>query len=421
MNAQEPWWGIPDGAAAMPGGTVTIRSTEVSPEPGVSPGPSVVAPPADTARSWGGSIRRGIVGFGRGGWELAALVVLLAVLAAIPVLQLIAFGYLLEVAGRLTRGQSLGSALPNRPQAGRIGLALAALWLASLPVQLLAHWASAAALIDPHSAQIVGLKLAAAGAALLAFAYLAWAWIRGGRCRDYLWPQPIRFLREGWRWRTWREAPDRLWGFTASLGLLSRFWLGLRGAAGTLVWMVPGFVIIAANREGRTGLAGLVGAAAVLALGIVLLYLPMLQANFAAENRLRALFAVATVRSDFRRAPWAWFAAMVTALWLTPIPLYLLKIEATPREVLWLPCLVFVMMMLPARVATGLALRRARRRPEPSGRWAFASRWLVRLLMPAVVGLYLLFLTASQYTSWDGLETWVRQHAFLVPVPFVGV
>lgn len=415
MNAKQQFWGIPDRAAATPAGNVATWSTEVSPEP------RVVPPRSAAAASWGGSLRRGIVGVCRGGWELTALVVLLAVLTAIPVLQLISLGYLLEVAGRLTRGQSLGSAVPDRPQAGRIGLAVVALWLASLPVQLLAHWASMAALIDPHSPQIAWLKIAAASAALLAFVYLAWAWVRGGRCRDYLWPQPARFLREGWRWRTWRQAPDRLWAFTASLGLPSRFWLGLRGAAGTLVWMTPGFVIIAANREGRTGLAGLVAAAAVVALGIVLLYLPMLQANFAAENRLRALFDVATVRRDFRRAPGAWFAAMVIALWLTPIPLYLLKIEATPREVLWLPCLVFVMMMLPARVATGLALRRARQRPEPSGRWAVASRWLVRLLMPAVVGLYLLFLTASQYTSWDGLETWVRQHAFLVPVPFVGV
>ena len=376
----------------------------------------------------GGVIRRAvnrlIVGFMRlvrAAFEVASLVVLLAVLTAIPALQLIAFGYLLEVAGRLTSGSQLRDAVSNRREAGAIGLAVIALWTFSLPLQLLWHWESVAALIDPQSTQASLLRVAASGGAVVALLGLLWAWVRGGRWWHYLWPQPKRFFREAWRWRTWRDAPDRLWDFTASLRLPARFWLGLRGAVGTLVWLLPATVVIAANREGQTGLAGLIGGLAVLSLGVVLLYLPMLQAHFAAENRLRALFAVQTIRGDFRRAPWAWLAAMTVALVLLPIPLYLLKIEATPREVLWLPCLVFVALMLPARVATGLALRRARRRPEPSGLLAACSRWSVRLLMLVVVGIYLSFLTVSQYTSWDGLQTWVRQHAVLVPVPFVGL
>ena len=112
---------------------------------------------------------------------------------------------------------------------------------------------------------------------------------------------------------------------------------------------------------------------------------------------------------------------MIVTLVLTPIPLYLLKIEATPREVVWLPCLVFVSFMLPARIATGAALRRARKRPEPSGFGAAFSRWCVRLLMPLVVSVYLVFLYVSQYTSWDGLQTWIQQHAILVPLPFQGI
>ncbi len=109
---------------------------------------------------------------------------------------------------------------------------------------------------------------------------------------------------------------------------------------------------------------------------------------------------------------------MVVALILTPIPLYLLKVEATPQEVMWLPCLVFVAFILPARIATGLAIRRARRRVESSGRWAAISRSLVRLLMTGVVAVYLTFVYVSQYTSWDGLATWFQQHAILIPVPF---
>ncbi|TWU40758.1 DUF4013 domain-containing protein [Novipirellula artificiosorum] len=362
-----------------------------------------------------------MVWFVKGSFSVLSLVVLLAVLTAIPLLQLIAFGYLLDVAGRLVNGARLSQSLPGLPQVGRMGLAATAILLASLPTQLLVHWGAVAEWIDPGSSQATMIRWLAISGCFAAMGYLMWAWVRGGRLHHYLWPQPIRLLKEGWRRRTWQAAADRLWEFTASLEVPRLFWLGLRGAVGTLIWLVPAMVLIAANRNGESEAAGVVGLVCIATLGVALMYLPMLQAHFAAENRLSALFEVRTIRRDFRRAPWAWFLAMVIGLVLMPIPLYLLKIEATPREVLWLPCLVFVAFILPARIAEGLALRRARRANEPQGIWPGISRWTVRLLMPAVVGVYLVFVQVSQYTSWDGLQTWIQQHAILVPVPFVGV
>ncbi len=379
-------------------------------------------PPPEVAPKRG--ITGRVVGFVawtiRGSFCIVSLVVLLAVLTAIPLIQLVAFGYLLNVAGRLAAGENLRNALPHLRQAGMIGMAAVAVFLAALPTQLLVHWESVAYLIDPGSGQAFWMRVLAIASALLTTGYLLWAWVRGGRLRHYLWPQPKRLLLEGWRIRTWKDAPDRLWDFTASLELPKLFWLGARGALGTLIWLIPAMIIIAAFRNGETGLAGLVGFVSLMFLGVALLYLPMLQAHFAAENRLSALFEVRTIRRDFRRAPWAWLLAMIMGLVVLPIPLYLLKIEATPREVMWLPCLVFVAFILPARVAEGLALRRARQRSDPKGLWAAFSRWAVRAMMPAVVAVYLLFVYVSQYTSWDGLQTWVQQHAILVPVPFLG-
>lgn len=361
----------------------------------------------------------GVVWLIRGTFCLISLTVILAVLTAIPIVQLIAFGYLLNVSGRLANGSKLKDSLPNFRQAGQLGLAAIAIFVAALPTQSLAHFESVANLINQGSEQANQMRTLALAASVFMTAYLLWAWNRGGSLANYLWPQPKLLLKEGWRWRTWQTAPDRLWEFTVNLQAPKYFWLGLRGAAGTLVWLAPSFVIIAAFRNGETGLAGLVGFAALLLLGLGLLYLPMLQAHFAAENRFRALFAVRTIRRDFRRAPWSWLAAMVICLVITPIPLYLLKIEATPREVMWAPCLIFVAFILPARMATGLALRRARRMPEPVGLWKKISRNLIRLVMPPVIGVYLLFVYVSQYTSWDGLLTWVQQHAILIPVPFL--
>lgn len=398
--------------AEQPADAVVVEETQTDPS----------KEPAGAGQG-GRSLVRRVLGFigwlTRGTFCIVSLVVLLATLTAVPIFQLIAFGYLLSVSGGLAAGGRFRDALPQLQQAGQIGLAAVAIFLAALPTQLLAHWESVAYLINPDSNQATAMRAVAIGCSALATFYLLWAWVRGGRLRHYLWPQPKRFFREGLRWNTWKTAPDRLWDFTASLQLPKYFWLGVRGAAGTLIWLLPAMVIIAAFRNGETGLAGLVGFASLLCLGISLLYLPMLQAHYAAENRFSALFEVRTIRRLFRRAPWAWLLAMVIALVLTPIPLYLLKIEATPREVMWLPCLVFIAFILPARIATGLALRRAHHREESRRVWGKISRILVRLLMPVVVGIYLLFVYVSQYTSWDGLLTWVQQHAILIPVPFL--
>ncbi len=251
------------------------------------------------------SIARSVFGF-------VSLIVLLAVLAAIPIVQLIAFGYLLNVAGRLAGGCQLRDALPQLAQARQIGMAAVVVMIAALPTQLLAHWESVATVIDPGSSRAAMIRFLAIGSSLLAIVYLLWAWARGGKAIHYLWPEPKRFVREAWRWRTWRSLPDRLWDFTASLELRRYFWLGLRGAIGTLIWLLPAFVIIAAFRVGETGLAGVVGFIALVGLGVSLLYVPMLQAHFAAENRLGALFEVAEIRRDFRRAPgpgcWRWWS-----------------------------------------------------------------------------------------------------------------
>lgn len=352
-------------------------------------------------------------------FECFSLVSLLAVMTALPIIQLISFGYLLDVAGKLTAGAKIGQAIRWRAAAGRIGLAVLALLLLSLPIRLLTHWATVAEVISPGTFRAAALRGAAIALTVLVMLHLSWAWARGGRLRHYFWPAPGLWFSRAWRPETWFQAADSLLAVIRSMEIPRYFWLGIRGAVGTLIWLLPATVIILVNRNGQSGVAGLVGGIAFVCLGIALMYLPMLQANFAADNRLRSLFAVKKVRADFRRAPWAWWGAMVLTLVVLPIPLYLLKIEPPPAELIWLPTWFFIALMLPARIASGLAMRRARSKPELSGKWAWTSRWMARLLMPPVVGVYLLFVYLSQYVSWDGLQTWVQQHAVLVPVPFV--
>ena len=284
---------------------------------------------------------------------------LMGLLTAAPLLQILAFGYLLRVSGHLAAGGKLRNCIEHLDRAGKIGLAVCIVFLAAAPSQLFAHYESLASIVNPGSQNAATMRQLAIFSAAIAFLYLVWAWARGGELWQYVWPQPRRAIAEIWRPSFWNSAIDRLWELIVSLQIPSTFWLGARGVLGSLVWLLPAVVVMMAFRRGETGLAGLIGLLAIFALAISIGFLPMLQVNFAASGRTRDLFAVQTVRRRFRYAPWSYLTAMVTGLIVFPIPLYLLKIEATPREVVWLPCIVFVTFMLPARIAEGLAMRRA--------------------------------------------------------------
>ena len=122
------------------------------------------------------------------------------------------------------------------------------------------------------------------------------------------------------------------------------------------------------------------------------------------------------MRLAFRNAPIAFWVALFLTLAL-PIPLYLLKAELVPREAAWLPSLVFVVLIWPARLLTGWAVSRAERREQPR-HWFF--RWTSRLALLPVVAIYVLIVYFTQYVSWYGGLSLYEQHAFLLPVPFLG-
>ena len=102
---------------------------------------------------------------------------------------------------------------------------------------------------------------------------------------------------------------------------------------------------------------------------------------------------------------------------LFALPLYLLKLELTPREVLILPSLVFVVFSWPARVLCGWAVGRAQRQELPR---IVVSRWFGRVSIIPTAAIYALVVFLTRYTSWYGTWSLLEQHAFLVPVPFLG-
>jgi hypothetical protein len=343
---------------------------------------------------------------------LCSLVTGLSMLAALPVLQLFSLGYLLESSARVAKSGRLRDGLIGVRRAARLGVVAGGIWLCMVPAWLVGSMADSARLIDPGGPGARNWRTALIVIATVSLLHIAFACARGGRVVHFLWPlgHPfwiVRRFREG---GLYAELRDQLWSFVASLRIPYYFRLGLIGFLGTLAWLsVPGALIAAGGRLPPVGILG------ALVLALIVPFLPFLQVRYAVEGHVSALFSRRAIRERFRRAPWA-FAFSLFVLLLAAIPLYLLKIEMIPREAAWLPSLVFVIFLAPARMLTGWAYARSGRRTQP-------RHWMLRVLgriaiIPAAL-LYVMVVFFSQYTSWGGVASLFDQHAFLLPVPFL--
>lgn len=346
----------------------------------------------------------------------AALLGGLAVLSVIPVLNLLSLGYLLHVSGRVAREGRLGAAWVGVRKAAVLGRCVLGTWIVMMPLRFVAGLAFEASLVSPVGAVATAWALGFWILAMLTLLQLFQGYSHGGRLRHFLRPAPLRALRALTAAGTWGLLWNAAAGYVRSLRLGYFLWLGARGFIGAVVWLAlpVGLLIGAAQLPAGKG-GGLLSFLGAALLVPVVLYLPFLQARFAVENRFGALFELRAVRQLFNRAPIAFWCALLISL-LFALPLYLLKIELPPREIAWLPSLLFVLFIFPARSLTGWALSRALRQPKP--RHA-AFRWTGRLGLFPIALLYVLVVYMTQYLSWNGSLSLLEQHAFLVPAPLL--
>ncbi|MCA9618674.1 MAG: hypothetical protein KC731_06625 [Myxococcales bacterium] len=339
-----------------------------------------------------------------------SLVVLLAILATVPVLQLVALGYLLRAAERYVASGKLGEAFIGVREAGRIGQFLLGLWLVSLLPRLLISLHEDALLVDPRAPVVSALRIATlVGYALVGFVALV-ALSQGGGLVHFF--RPLRATR---RLVADLRAPhypsrqrERLLGVAEALGLPAIFRIGLLGYLGALLWLALPTTIVAFSKRGGGALLG------GLLLALVVVPLPFLQLHYVVEDRFRAFVEVRQVAALSRRAPLA-FAVALTSTLLLAIPLYVLEIELVPREAAWLPAAVFVFTVFPTKLLTAWAYRRALARPSDAPR---PLRWLARPWMLAVALVYAVLVFLTQYTGWHGALGLYAHHAFLLPLPF---
>lgn len=209
------------------------------------------------------------------GWDHSCLCVLLAIVAAVPVVQLASLGYLLHAAARLAARKPWSAALPGARLAGKLGVFALLATLLWLPVALVNDLSYSSQLLLPDSPESRRWRLGAFVITLAWVTHCAWAAMRGGKLRHFLWPAPLKFLRQFFRRATWRRASEDLYQFTLGLHFPRLWWLGARAAAGALIWIfIPVSMMIIGQRAQDFPPAAVVGLIGALAMTIILLYLP---------------------------------------------------------------------------------------------------------------------------------------------------
>jgi hypothetical protein len=367
-------------------------------------------------RAWPVRVIRGIASAIEWLFGMAVLFVGLAALAAVPVFNLLSLGYLLESSARVARSGRLRDAFIGVRTAARLGGIVVFSWLFLLPVRFVSDLAHSAAIIDPGSRTAANWRLGVMVLVGVVFFHVLMAVARGGKMRHFLWPfNFVLVIRDLFRGGYYAKARDAVWDAVTGLRLPYYFWLGARGFAAAFVWLVIPVSLIAARQLGGP-VANLCGVIGSLQLAVVLLYLPFLQLRVAIENRFGAGFSITQVHRAYCRAPIAFAVSLVVTLAFA-LPLYLFKIEVVPGEAAWLPGMVFLAFIVPARVLTGWAYSRALKR-DTSRHWFW--RWTARVPLLPATAFYVLVVFFTQYTSWNGVWSLYEQHAFLLPAPFFG-
>lgn len=349
---------------------------------------------------------------------LIAMVIGLAIISAIPILNFLSLGYLLEASARVVKTGKIRGGFIGVRDAAILGKIMLGIWLWMLPVRLLYSYWRDAELMAPNGAPAEKLQLLLSILIVLVSFHLAWACIRGGKIRDFIWPAPLRFFR-------WLGAPDK-W---ENLREISRkfirpsrfkyyFLLGSKGFFGALLWLaIPVIIMMSASQISSPPLSVLVSLIGGILLGIATLFIPFIQTKFAVTGNFREFLSFRSSRDLFRKAPLAfWLALFITLLFA--VPLYALKIELAPQEIFWLANIVFIIFIFPARLLVGWAVSRAMNQDTPR-KWV--SRWFATLIAIPVVGAYVVIVWSTQYLSWYGSLGLLEQHAFLVPAPLFGL
>lgn len=345
-----------------------------------------------------------------------SLFALLAFLAAVPILNFIALGYMLEAEGRVARTGKLRYAVPLLALAPKLGGIAMGTWIWWWIVRQVADATRDAGLIAPGTRTETAWRIGLFVFSIVVSIHLVLAIARGGRLGLFFWPTPLNAL---WLWKQVRRhdylarASRIVREFIAALRLRQHFWFGLRGLALAFAWLFVPTALFSALRDTSKPIQVVVTLFGGALLIIVLTWIPFLQAHFAAQNRWRAMFELRTIRELYRRAPVVMFLSVVL-LYALSLPLYLFKVAALPQDASWLLAPIFIGTIYPARILIGWAYAQAVKREQ---RAAVFIRWPLWMILMPLLGIYVFLLFFTPAIGAAGRAVLFQHHAILLPSP----
>lgn len=392
------------------------------------------------------------------------LVPLMAGLAALPGLNLVSLGMLLNAEREVGNSGRLRDGFPLLPISARIGTIGIMVGLGLIPIFMLASLEQSYGIIRELSmrpaAAIGTIKVIVQ---IAVFVYLLLAVGNGGSVRSFFWPlrpdsrrfaklltglsfvgpivlgiasgqggvivfilpllmvgaavqNAIEIRRAIKEERYWTSIDHYATEIFAVLKPWEHLKLAFKGAVGALCWLVIPTLLLGASSSRpyqEPGLAALASFAGGALLIPIASWLPLLQCHQAATGRFAAIFEVKVAREIICRVPIRWAVATIL-LYALAVPLYLSKVVVPPADAYWIFTPLFILVIYPTRLLMGwvygIGTQTRKRRSR-------LVRWPTKVFMVPLLGLYSLILFAVPLISETGPRAMMENHAFLLPAP----
>lgn len=337
--------------------------------------------------------------------SLFGVAFVLAWIATVPLVQLLALGFLVEVTHRVIVSGRFRDGIVGREKGWFLFKLLLGVSLSLIPLYLISRMRFDAWLIAPQSPRHTTMLRWESILFVFTILHLLGAGLCGAQLRHFLWPLLLpyymgmavlkRFAR--WRWISriidatvarwfprsiarfrasrplsqwfvpaviWRHlrngtllsaASQRFWGFIYSLHLVHYAKLGWGALLGVTLWFAgPTFWILTSTRSINPGVQGILYLFFLVHLFAVLLYFPFVHARFCQTQKIRSYFQWRKAGRTFQYSPMRLTIAMLFSLLLST-PLWLMRIAMVPYDLWWIFAFFYVALLWPTWILWGWA------------------------------------------------------------------
>lgn len=354
------------------------------------------------------------VAFGTG-----CLILVLAIMAAIPGLNILTLGYLVDPQRRVANSGQLRDGFPLMVLAPRLGVIVFFSVVFLIPIRFQATRVSDAAVIlgETHT-RVMQMAFNLQVLQVVIATHLMLAIARGGTLGCFL--RPIRnvlwFVRTASSSKGRKEMSTGIEQVLQIVRPIEHFVIGLKAFFGAVLWLlIPAGLLVAYSAPGRTHpLFGVLSFVGVVLMIPVTAWLPMLQVHQAVTGSFREIFSISAARRIIRDAPLSWMLTTVL-MYVMTFPLYLAKIRLLPADAMLVITPFFIILTYPARILVAWAYHRGMTAGRPA--W-FPFRWGIRLAMVPLLAAHAVFLFLTPSISELGKSAPLENQAFLGPVPY---